>query len=132
MARNRLPQSKARVSGAVVKNAGRFKDRATPKGARPVGSPYATMTAEEIVYWHELVGELPWLHSRHRVLLRMACVLSARMETGEVGVEAMKTLSALLSKLGATPVDETKVNHARDDEEDPTDEFFAPPARGLQ
>lgn len=127
MARNRLPQAKAEVSGAAIKNAGRFEGRSTPKGTRPVGKPYAAMPEAEIAYWNELAMELPWLHSRHRVLLRMACKLSARLDEGDVGVEAMKALSSLLSKLGATPVDESKVNHGSDEEEDPADEFFARP-----
>ncbi|KRC30713.1 hypothetical protein [Acidovorax sp. Root217] len=82
------------------------------------------MTEAEQMAWAEFQRELPWLTASHRTLLRMACVLSARMETGEMGVEAMKALSSLLSKLGATPVDETKVNHGSDEEEDPTDKFF--------
>lgn len=85
------------------------------------------MTDAEIAYWEELVRELPWLHSGHRLLLRMACRLSARLDEGDVGVEAMKALSSLLSKLGATPVDESKVNHGGDEEEDPADEFFGRP-----
>lgn len=124
MPRARTPQAKAQVSGAAQHDPQRFKDRKSPKRARPVGEPYASMTDEEKVAWAEFQRELPWLTAGHRTLLRMACVLSARMETGEMGVEAMKALSSLLSKLGATPVDETKVNHGGDDEEDPTDRFF--------
>ncbi|QHE86518.1 hypothetical protein [Hydrogenophaga sp. BPS33] len=85
------------------------------------------MTEAEIATWNELVRDLPWLHSAHRLLLRMACRLSARMDEGEVGVESMKALSSLLSKLGATPVDESKVTHAGDDDEDAADEFFGKP-----
>lgn len=85
------------------------------------------MPEEERAAWAEFQRELPWLTSSHRTLLRMACVLSARMDKGEMGVEAMKALSSLLSKLGATPVDETKVNHGGDEEEDPADEFFGRP-----
>jgi hypothetical protein len=77
-------------------------------------------------YWAEFVQELPWLHSGHRVMLRMACQLSARMDEGsEMGVSAMQALSAMLSKLGATPTDETKVSQSDDEDED--DEFFGKP-----
>ncbi len=124
MPRARTPQAKAQVSGAAQHDPQRFNGRKGPKRTRPVGEPYATMTDPEKVAWAEFQRELPWLTASHRTLLRMACVLSARMESGEMGVEAMKALSSLLSKLGATPVDETKVNHGGDEEEDPTDKFF--------
>jgi hypothetical protein len=55
----------------------------------------------------------------------MVCRLKARLDEGEeVGVSAMTLLGVLLSKLGATPVDETKVNHGGDGEEDPADQYF--------
>ena len=127
MARPRLPQAKAEASGAVLKNAGRFKGRQTPKITRPLGKPYAGMSEGELRYWREFEEELPWLRSGHRVLLRMACQFSARMDEGELGVSAAQALSAILSKLGATPVDETKVAHGGGEEEDPGEEFFGRP-----
>jgi hypothetical protein len=45
----------------------------------------------------------------------------------DFGVNATQALSSLLSKLGATPVDETKVNHADGDEEEPESKFFGRP-----
>lgn len=82
----------------------------------------------ECRYWAEFTSELPWLNSGHRVLLRMACRLSARLDTDkDFGVSATQALSSILSKLGATPVDESKINHADGDEEDPTDRFFGRP-----
>lgn len=128
MARPRLPQAKAEASGAVLKNAGRFSDRQSPKRTRPIGEPYAAMTEIERGYWEEFKAELPWLNSGHRVLLRMACRLSARLDMDEdFGVSATQALSSILSKLGATPVDETKVVHGDGEEEDPSDRFFARP-----
>jgi|SRR5690606_25045052 len=125
MARPRLPQAKAEASGAVLKNAGRFKDRKAPKRTKPLGEPYVKMTDAEKASWAELAGDMPWLHSAHRTLLQMACRIKARLDQGEeVGVSAMTLLSSLLSKLGATPVDETKVNHADGEEEDAADKFF--------
>lgn len=92
-----------------------------------MGEPYATMTAPQCVAWAEYQHELPWLTSSHRPLLRLACIWTARMEDAEFGVSATQALSSILSKLGATPVDETKVNHADGEEEDPTDRFFGRP-----
>lgn len=129
MARPRVPQAKAKVSGAALKNPGRFKDRKTPGRKRPIGEPYATMTDEQKACWHEFVEDMPWLHSAHRTLLRLACYHAARLETDdEFGVSATQALSAILSKLGATPVDETKVMHGEDgDHEDPAEAFFSRP-----
>lgn len=128
MPRPRTPQSKAKTSGADLINAGRFKDRKTPARTRAIGSPYARMTDEQKEVWAECAAEMPWLHSGHRLLLRQVCILAARMETDpDMGVSALQALGAALSKLGATPTDETKVNHAPEEETDPADEFFARP-----
>ena len=128
MARPRLPAKKAEVSGAAIVNAGRFKDRKDPKKTRPIGRPSKGMTPEQVAVWEESEANMPWLHSGHRLLLRQVCILAARMETDpEMGVSALQALGAALSKLGATPTDETKVNHGEDGDEDPADEFFGRP-----
>lgn len=57
---------------------------------------------------------MPWLNGAHRLLLRQACTLDARMETGEnLSVSSTQALSAMLSKLGATLTDESTVSHRR-------------------
>lgn len=127
MARNRLPAQKAEVSGAALHDPQRFRDRKAPKRVRQIGEPYARMTEAQKEVWSEMVGDMPWLNSSHRVLLRLACYHAARLdEEGEFGVSATQALSSILSKLGATPVDETKVNHGDGDEDDPDDELFRP------
>ncbi|MDO1560408.1 hypothetical protein Q0812_13315 [Brevundimonas sp. 2R-24] len=85
------------------------------------------MTPEQCDAWEEFRGELPWLNSSHRPLLRVACILRVRMDDADVGVNQIQTYSAILSKLGATPVDETKVSHPDEDDSDPADRFFARP-----
>lgn len=127
MPRPRTPTAKAEVSGAVAKNAGRFKDRKSPKGSRPLGEPYATMSEEQKAAWAEIQYEMPWLTSSDRIMVRLACSWIARMELDDLGVAASGALATILSKLGATPVDVTKVKHASDEEEDPADEFFGRP-----
>lgn len=127
MAANRLPALKAEVSGAAIKNAARFKDRKTPK-ARPVGEPFARMSELQREAWDQFRDELPWLNNSHRALLEVACNVRARLASGdEVGINVLQTYSAILSKLAATPVDETKVAHGDDSEEDPSDKFFGRP-----
>src|ERR1044072_2061402 len=104
----RLPQAKAEVSGAVAKNAGRFKDRKAPR-TRPLGAPYARMTDEEKAVWAEMARDAPWLRSHHRLILRAACILAARMDDPKgLSLGAIDSLSRLLSKLGMTPTDDTK------------------------
>lgn len=128
MARPRLPLAKAEVSGAAIINAGRFKDRAAPKNTRSLGKPYKAMSDAEQAAWHEFASELPWLNSSHRALLHLACRLRARLNNDpDMGVNAMQAYSAILSKLAATPVDETKVSMPDGDESDPTDKFFGRP-----
>ena len=128
MARPRLPALKAEASGAAIKNPGRFKERSAPKAARPIGQPYKGMTPAQVAVWEESAANMPWLNSGHRLLLRQVCILAARMETDpEMGVSALQALGAALSKLGATPTDETKVNHGGEGDEDPADEFFGRP-----
>ena len=127
MANPRLPAMKADVSGAAMKNPQRHKARKAPKGTRPLGQPYARMSENQCAAWEEFRDELPWLNSSHRTLLRLACILTCRLDEADVGVNQIQTLSAILSKLGATPVDETKIVVADDSEEDPADAFFGRP-----
>ena len=128
MARLRTPTAKAEVSGAAMHDPQRFRDRKKPANPRSLGKPYARMTDNEIWYWEEFASELPWLNSSHRAILRMACVLSAKMDEPDgLVINQMQALSSILSKLGATPADESKVNHDDGDEEDPADKFFGRP-----
>lgn len=118
--------AKAKASGAALKNPQRFRNRKGLGKTKPLGDPYSGMSEVERRYWRDLAGNMPWLHSNHRVLLRMTCQFAARLEKGDgIGENAAKVLSSLLSKLGATPVDETKVNHGDSGETpDPSEEFF--------
>lgn len=110
MARPRLPLGKAEVSGATLANPGRFRDRKGPKRVRPIGDPYPQMTDGQKVRWEEFRAELPWLHSSDRVLLRIACILAARLDVDPAfGVQATKALSSIFSKLGASPTSATRV-----------------------
>ena len=126
MARPRLPRLKAEVSGATLTHPGRFKNRRGPKHTQPVGEPYANMTDAQKSVWLEMAGEMPWLHSSHRTLLRLVCNLVARMDSDAgLGVAATHALSSMLSKLGATPVDAARVSASVEDEDDPDEAFFA-------
>ena len=127
MARPRLPVAKAEVSGAAIVHPERHRNRKAPR-ARPIGEPFARMTEVQKEAWDQFRDELPWLNSTHRALLEVASNVRARLANGdEVGINVLQTYSSILSKLAATPIDETKVNHGDDGEEDPTDRFFGRP-----
>ena len=123
MARNRTPLAKSAVSGANITHPARFKSRKAPKRQRPIGEPYARMTDEQKEVWQECAESMPWLTQSDRLLLRQVCMLASRLDDPDMGVSAHQALGSLLSKLGATPADVTKVNHGEDDE-DEDDEFF--------
>jgi hypothetical protein len=127
MARNRTPLAKAEVSGASLKHPGRFRSRKGPAAPKPLGEPYPGMPAHELGVWAELAGNMPWLNVTHRTLLRLVCRLAGKLTLGEISPSEGQLLSSTLSKLGATPVDETKVNHGDDGEEDPSESFFTRP-----
>jgi len=74
-----------------------------------IGTPYKGVIAAQVTVWKECVSNIPWLNAAHRLLLRQICILGARMETGQdASVSSTHALSAMLSKLGATPTDESK------------------------
>jgi hypothetical protein len=120
----RLPVDKAKALGSDIAHPGRHASRSKPRGTRHIGEPYKTMSDGEQEQWHEFVRDLPWLNSSHRVVLKLACRLTCQMDDGDFGVSKAQALGSILSKLGATPADESKVS-APDDEEE-ADEFFGP------
>jgi len=121
----RTPKARAAVSGALARNPARFANRTEPKGMGPIGDPYPTMADAQQAAWRELAISLPWLKRSHRAILRATCILIARMDDPNTfGIAAMRALSSLLSKLGATPIDESRLNFGEPREPDPADRFF--------
>lgn len=107
---NRLPKRKAFVSGAMAKNPARYRSGPRLDATRPLGDPYASMSAAEKRHWREIERDMPWVHSAHRLIVRLACMLQARMDEGKLGLTGVRSLLSILAKLGATPVDEGKVS----------------------
>jgi len=125
MARNRTPKNKANVSGASLNQPSRYAQRQSPKNTRELGDPYEKMTEAQKEAWQDLRYEMPWLTSVDRTMVRLACMWIAKLDDREFGTAATQVLSAILSKLGASPVDASKVNHAGDEESDEADKFFS-------
>ena len=125
MARSRIPTAKALVSGADLRNPARFRGRQAPARPRPLGEPFARMTPGQADAWREFQSELPWLTSSHRALVQVASVLRSRIDSDPaIGITALSAYSAILSKLAATPIDDSKVSAPDDAEDDETARFF--------
>ena len=122
---HRLPSLKADVSGAAMKNPARFKDRPAPSRMAALGDPDPTLTPAQQAAWRQYAATLPWLDASHRTLVRIASLLTARLDDPGVGLNAIAALSAVLSKLGATPVDSSKVAALAQVEDDPAERFFS-------
>jgi len=120
--RNRTPNAKAAVTGTASRNPSRFAGRNDPTVA-PLGEPTAFLDDAQRKAWDCFKAEIPWLVASDRSLVEIACILRARFQQGgEAGINVLQTYSAVLSKLGATPVDRSRTI-MRDDEPEP-DEFF--------
>jgi phage terminase small subunit len=122
MPAHRLPVAKAKVTGASSRNPKRHSKRADPAVGVLGGAPtHLEKFAKRA--WERFRSELPWLTSSDRALLEVACIIRSEMlQGGVVGIQKLNTYQAVLSKLGATPTDRSKVNVP--DEEEAPDEFF--------
>ena len=125
MAKPRIPTMKAHITGASLHDPARYAGRTMAAGTGGVGQPPDCLTPAQADAWRAFAAELPWLNSGHRAVLQIAAVLRARLNTDpDMGVAAMQAYSAILSKLGATPADESRVSMPDAVEDDPTDRFF--------
>lgn len=124
MANPRTPVAKAKVTGAAAKNPQRHADRSQPS-VKPLGNPSTFLDTHGKQAWEAFKGELPWLAESDRSLVEIAAHVRGRLLSGEdVGVTALSMLQSILSKMGASPADRSKVSAPDGDE--PEDEFFGP------
>lgn len=121
----RKPVAVAKATGAAVKNPGRHAGRSEPKG-KPLGKPSTFLDEHGCKAWEGFRAELPWLMESDRAVIEVAAHVRGRLIGGEdVGVTALSMLQSILSKLGATPADRSKVS-APDGDDEQEDEFFGP------
>lgn len=125
MPRPRLPADVAKITGAEAKNAGRFRNRAAPK-VKSLGPAPKHYGEDQAALWDEFNDDFPWLGRSDRRLVGLAVVLQTQID--EAGRDAPTALIAqmrlLLSSMGGTPVDRTKVKAADDETDDPADQYF--------
>ena len=123
--RKRIPQEVAKITGAIAKNAGRFEGRSAPK-VKSLGLPPKRFTPEQAEIWGEFNSDFPWLGRSDRRHVGLAVLLQSQIDAA--GMEATPTMIAqmrlLLSGMGGSPVDRSKVGTTDDDETDPADEFI--------
>ena len=122
MANPRTPVAKAKVTGADRLHPGRHKARSDPK-TTPLGEASIFLDTFGVQAWEGYRRELPWLMESDRSLVEIAASVRGRLIGGQdVGVTALSMLQSILSKMGGSPADRSKVN-APDDEPE-RDEFF--------
>ena len=124
MAAPRTPAAKAEATGAALKNPARHRDRSEPK-TTPLGKASAFLSSHGVEAWEGYRRELPWLMEADRSLVEIAASVRGRLLAGDdVGVTALSMLQSMLSKMGGSPADRSKVTVPDDDA--PEDEFFGP------
>ena len=126
MARARSPVAKSEVTGAMLKNPQRYTDRKKVK-SNGLGEPSNFLKTEhEKAAWEAFKRELPWLTEAHRSMVELCSKMRGSLLAGEdMGINAISRYQAMLSKLGATPADESKVNYSPPDEGEEDDIFDA-------
>lgn len=121
MPAHRLPAHHAAVTGAAKRNPKRHAGRKAPAN-RALGKASPFLTKDGQAAWEGFKREMPWLTEGHRAIVEVCALIRGELLAGEdVGVSRLSMYQSMLSKLGGTPVDETKVN-VPDAEE--RDEFF--------
>lgn len=120
----RTPLAKAQIMGADRKNPQRYRGRNDP-ACSPIGDPSAFLNDDQRAAWDMFVAEIPWLTAADRPLLELASVLRAGFLADTMtGINRMQVYSSVLSKLGATPVDRSRIGIPQDEEEDEHAGYF--------
>ena len=132
MARARTPVAVAKATGAAAKNPQRHRGRAAPAGVAMLGAPSAYLEAHEREAFKRFKKELPWLKESHRLLVELGarlrgCLMHPDLEKRGLSLQGSQELRRICAQLGATPADESKVNHGDGGDQDPDDGYFAPP-----
>jgi hypothetical protein len=121
--RPRLASEIASVTGADKRSPGRFAGRSKPKVLSLGPAPKKYDDAQKEM-WDEFNGDFPWLGRSDRRLVGLAVELQAAIDGGAASVAVYAQMRLLLSSMGGTPVDRSKVAAPDEKDEDPADEFL--------
>ncbi len=112
MGRPRKPSTRLELSGAFKVNPERRRP-AEPRPDTRIGDPPARMSADEQVFWRELVEQAgEWLTGSDRWAVELASMLMCKFDgknDGMTGAE-LATLRSLLGSLGLTPSDRSRIS----------------------
>jgi hypothetical protein len=127
MARPRTPNNVIALSTSFAHNKGRYEDRVknTPTDTRDIGEPFEEGVISIAEAWKIVVDQCPpgVLAARDRILVNKAAVLTMDTHNFEVCcrlegkfpsafpfyMKAARELSLLMSKLGCSPTDASRV-----------------------
>jgi hypothetical protein len=124
MANIRTPLAKAKATGRTYHDAKRFKDRREP-ASRPLGKPSPHLDDLQRQVWEAFRREVTWLTEADRTTVEAASILRAMLWAGGCDqVKIIGKLTPLLSRMGATPADRSRVHVPKDQEASPEDEFL--------
>lgn len=126
MARPRTPTAVLELTGAFEKNPQRKRD-AGPTSTSPLGEPPTYFNTGEAVCWYELAQDTPpgVLTGSDRWTVEAACRLMAKFRADWLTGAEFGQLNGLLSKMGKTPSDRSKIHGVKEDETaSPFDEFL--------
>lgn len=117
----RTPLAKAKATGVDLNHPGRLADRKEP-ASKPLGDPSPFLDEFGQRAWEGFKRELPWLAESDRAVVEVCSQVRGLLIAGEdVGVTKLSMYQSMLSKLGATPADRSRVMVPEDEDED---EFF--------
>jgi hypothetical protein len=118
MGNPRQPVARSQITGAASKNPQRHRNRKEPAQGRPLGDPSDFLDENGRRAWEGFKRELPWLMESDRAIVEIAAKLRGLVLAGaDVGEGKLKLLQTILSKLGASPSDRTKIAYGDDDQE---------------
>lgn len=107
MGRPRKPTKVLEMRGSFDKDPQRRKAREhEPKVGEPLGDPPQYFNEALAARWLEIADSAYWLRVTHRGLVEQTCLLWQTMRDGKPD---HKSLAQCWSKLGMTPVDESRV-----------------------
>jgi len=124
MARPRLPVEVASITGAEGKNPKRHRGRSAPP-VRSLGLPPKRFDEDQQEIWNEFNDDFPWLGRSDRRVVGLAVMLQHMIDTDpDCPVAVFAQMRMLLSAMGGTPVDRSKVQTPEEESEDPAAEFL--------
>jgi hypothetical protein len=122
----RTPLAKAKATGRIADNPKRFAGRKEPPETRPLGKPSRNLkTKLELEMWEAFKWESCWLMECDRPLVEQACKLRAQSYKRNLDYKEVDQLVRILSRLGMTPVDRSRVLFVEHDKaQSPAESFL--------